>query len=184
MCFHRFKGIWILDTTLDGLKVRCRPSQQKYVAPMKCMDPSQKEVDDAYETMEVCSFCKARDARLNVRAIQVRIMTFVSFLLYNFSASCNSLYATHGTQLLEYHAKKAKMLAKLEELLQQCLEDTFKSETSEAVMDDLMRNVEQGRQERLDSNDSHLITKMKLANVPHDEPHQYRIMSELQVIAG
>jgi RNA dependent RNA polymerase len=71
LCASRFKGIWILDHTLDGFIVQCRESQRKYLAPMKCLDASQDEVDEAYETMEVCTFCKARVAKLNARAIQV-----------------------------------------------------------------------------------------------------------------
>jgi hypothetical protein len=70
-CDYRFKGIWILDVTLDGFIVQCRESQRKYLAPMKCLDASQEEVDEAYETMEVCTFCKAKVAKLNARAIQV-----------------------------------------------------------------------------------------------------------------
>jgi hypothetical protein len=70
-CDYRFKGIWILDVTLDGFIVQCRESQRKYLAPMKCLDASQEEVDEAYETMEVSTFCKAKVAKLNARAIQV-----------------------------------------------------------------------------------------------------------------
>jgi hypothetical protein len=50
------RGVWVLDKSLgDGIKVICRPSQQVFNLPMKCLTslPALSRSDDAYDTVEV-----------------------------------------------------------------------------------------------------------------------------------
>jgi len=84
------RGVWVLDPTLgDGIKVICRPSQQIFNLPMRCLaslpssstsspekyqTSSRNASDDAYDTVEVhrwdCFKLHNTDAFLNFRLIQ------------------------------------------------------------------------------------------------------------------
>ena len=55
-----FKGMWVLDDSLEGIKVQCRRSQLKFNVPMKSLvstsyDCSMEE-DSMYDTVEVISW--------------------------------------------------------------------------------------------------------------------------------
>lgn len=70
--YSRFKGIWILDSSLQGFVMLCRKSQMKYNVPMRCLDPELEETNDVYEQIEISSFCRPQATKLNIRVIQVR----------------------------------------------------------------------------------------------------------------
>ena len=81
-----FKGMWVLDESLEGIKVICRESQLKYLLPMKSMctekmnkicneyqiSPDTLKYDDHYDTVEICSWDKGPEiGKLNIRAVQI-----------------------------------------------------------------------------------------------------------------
>jgi len=78
------KGMWVLDPSLEGFRVKYRDSQKKYNLPQRCSDGSWESGWDAfYDTVDVCDFDskpnKDRIAHLNVRAVQVLEHRGVSF---------------------------------------------------------------------------------------------------------
>ena len=67
------RGVWVLDETLgDGVKIVCRPSQQIFNLPMECLTSPQlsSRPDRAYDTVEVYSWDRYMEARVNCRFIQ------------------------------------------------------------------------------------------------------------------
>lgn len=74
-----FKGVWVLDKSLDGIRIQCRKSQQKYSVPMQSLkNPENGDLDiemkvnDAYDTVDVCSWDeKPENGFLNIRLVQI-----------------------------------------------------------------------------------------------------------------
>jgi hypothetical protein len=58
--------------------VKCRLSQLKYNVQMKCLDPSVAKPDDIHEQIEVSSFCKSQETKLNIRVIQVSVRCYIA----------------------------------------------------------------------------------------------------------
>jgi hypothetical protein len=81
-------------------------------------------------------------------------------------------------QLLEHHAEKVNKKDELSTFLEHCLEETFHQELSEECKSMLVKNVVMRKQVGLEGNDTEMIAKMVIANVPHDDPEFLRRMSE------
>lgn len=89
-----FKGVWVLDKSLEGFRIQCRKSQQKYNLPMQSLkNPNdgdceiKMKVNDAYDTVDVCGWDeKPEKGFLNIRLVQlledrgVEVDTLLSFV--------------------------------------------------------------------------------------------------------
>mmetsp|Transcript_15738 Transcript_15738/g.35423 ORF Transcript_15738/g.35423 Transcript_15738/m.35423 type:complete len:2029 (+) Transcript_15738:194-6280(+) len=143
-----FKGMWVLDPSLEGFTVLCRKSQLKYNLPMKSFAESVQgstnaTYDDAYDTVDICEFdCKKneeREASLNVRAIQVLEHRGVSYDYFRERVDRGisevvSTYSGDNNQKLLLHLKKQDTWKTNPTLWQMCTAQVEKDEFSFASM--------------------------------------------------
>ena len=142
-----------MDPSLEGYVVKCRKSQLKYCVPLKCINHLLNDTDDYHEQIEISSFCKSQETKLNVRAIQI----------------------------LEHYAELASKSNELECFLMNCVNDTISEFEiiANGCRDTLYKKIKRINLQNDKTFDAIILSRMSAANVDHNDPEFHRRCSKL-----